>query len=132
MAKANAVAIFSISQNFPAGTTTTPEYTGKAGDDGIEGVVSAGPMPNPATTVACVIQADRSGVGGANGAWESVAGLNGTGGLVSSVRGGTPDTPVTISADTFAAFKPGWKARGVVTVANPPAGGLPVSFTGNV
>lgn len=132
MAKANATAIFSISQNFPAGTTTTPEYTGKAGDNGIEGIVSAGPMPDPLTLVACLVQTCQPDGQGGFTPWSNVAGLNGTGGMYASVKGGPLDTPVTIGADTNAPFLPGWKARGVVTVANPPAGGLPVSFAGNV
>jgi hypothetical protein len=133
MAKANATAIFSVSQNFPAGTSITPEYTGKQGDNGIQGIVSAGPMPDPLTTVACQIQVDPTGVGGANGAgWQNVGGINGTGGMFASVKGGPADTPITINAETNSPFLPGWKARGVVIVANPPAGGLPISFTGNV
>lgn len=109
---------------------TTPEYTAKPADSGIQGIVSAGPMPNPATTVACLVQLDRSGTGGANGAWENVGGLTGTGGMISSTKGGPLDTPVTISANTFAALQKGWKVRGVVTVSNAPAGGLPVNFQG--
>jgi hypothetical protein len=104
------------SQSFPPGTTTLPAgqpWTVPAGASVVAGSVTAGPMADPNTTFRGEIQLDR---GDGNG-FVAVAGIDGNGGLVPSVKGGTPDTGITIAADVYYGVQLGWRQQVVVTVA---------------
>src|SRR5689334_12396715 len=118
--------IFNVQQSFNDGTTDTPVYTAKQQDNGIQGTISAGPMPDATIHVDCLILLDRQDGNG----FVAVGGLSGDGGMTSTTRGGPLDTPVTISANTFCALQQGWKVKGRVTVTGAPVGGVPVSFAG--
>lgn len=120
--------IFNLSQSFPPSPTPTPTpiYTVKAGESLVQGVVSAGPMPDATTVVNVDVQVDRLDGRG----WVNVGGVDGTGGMSSSAKGGPLDTPVTVSATTYCAVAPGQKVRGLVLVTGPSA--VTVSFAGNI
>lgn len=118
--------VFNLSATLQNGTTTSATYTAKQTDNGIQGDVTIGPMANPTTTFALVVQLDR---GDGNG-WVNVGGLSGTGGLTGP-KGGTPTDPVTCTGSTFCALQKGWLVRAQATVVNAPAGGIPATFVGN-
>jgi hypothetical protein len=106
------------STSFPVGTTTLPSgapWTVPAGVNGVDGSVSAGPMPDPATTFDGQIQLDRLDGNG----FVAVGGVSGTGGMGSLTKGGPADTPISISSHVFIELKQGWKMRLVATVAGP-------------
>jgi hypothetical protein len=120
--------IFNVSQTFPDSggvPTLTPVYTAKGGDNGIQGIVTAGPNSDPATTIFAAIQVDRSdGMG-----WVNVGGVSGGFGLTSATHHGPLDVPISIGATTYFSLQVSWKVRGSVLVSGTP---VIVSFAGNI
>jgi hypothetical protein len=120
--------LFAISHTYvdTGGTPqVTPAYTAVAGDNGVQGVVSAGPNSDPATSCAVSIQVDR----GDGRGFVDVGGVSGGFGLTSTTHHGPLDTPIAISATTYFSLKPGWKVRGSVSVSGT---AVAVSFAGNI
>lgn len=119
---------FNISATLPAGEQFSSNYTVKQGESKIQGVMTAGPMPDPTTTVQLIVELSVDG--GVN--WIAIGGLIATGGLTGP-KGGPYTDPAMAQGTTYNdQLAKGNLIRGHAIVANPPAGGLPVTFVGTV
>jgi hypothetical protein len=107
------------SQSFAVGAKNLPAqpWVNTAGFTSMVGTVACGPMGDPASAFDGAIVVDyQDGRGPLR-----VGGITGYGGLVSTTKGGTPDTPMTYASDVTIPLTPNCTVQFQVVVSGPVA-----------